>query len=447
VFAVGFAALLWRRHRVLRCSASQLRFLLLGVWALVAVHDFLVLPSWMGMDYAGHLAYVKWIVERRALPLATDGWETFQAPLYYLLCAGIAGLSGEWNGLVVRSFRLISIASALAQIEIAYRLSRRVFPEREDLQKVAIAVSGLLPMGFAISQGLGNEPLHGAFAALTLLLAASIVQRAGAASLRDALWLGVSLGLALLAKVTAALLAAPLCYALWLRLRSRPAHRAREWASAALAVACALAVSGWYYVRNWIALGTPFGLGSPAAGGPLPPDGFWWQEPGYRTASQLLGFGAALARPFGSATHGFWDNYYSTLWADGNLGSVVEFGDIPPWNYAPMVASVWIAILPSALIALGLARALVARRERGFELVQLGAIAFATQLAAALLLFVRLPIYSQGKATYMLGVTPIFGILAASGCRLLERSERARIALFAGLAGWAALVLCSYVVI
>src|SRR6185436_11542733 len=129
-------------------------------WSLVAVNDFFRLPSWFGMAYAGHVAYVKFIVERGALPLANDGWQMFQSPLYYALCAGIAALFGEWNGLVIRMFRLIGIASALVQIEIAYRLARRVFPEREDLQKVAILVSGLLPMGLWVSQGVGNEPLH-----------------------------------------------------------------------------------------------------------------------------------------------------------------------------------------------------------------------------------------------------------------------------------------------
>jgi hypothetical protein len=210
VLAAAFGALAWRRHRALRCSASQLRWLVLGVWALVAVNDFFALPAWMGMDYDGHLAYVRFILERRALPLATDGWEMFQAPLYYAICAGIAGLFGEWNGLVVRSFRLVSVACALGQVEIAYRFARRALPEREDLQKVAIAVSGLMPMGFAVSQGVGNEPLHALLAALTLLVALGLVERDGPIAWREAALLGVLWGLALLAKTSAVLLAVPL---------------------------------------------------------------------------------------------------------------------------------------------------------------------------------------------------------------------------------------------
>jgi hypothetical protein len=113
---------------------------------------------------------------------------------------------------------------------------------------------------------------------------------------------------------------------------SSRADRGREWTSAALAgVACA-AVAGWYYLRNWVALGVPFTLGSSYEGGLLPAGGAWWQEPGYRLIAQLHRFGSGLVRPFDAASHGFWDNYYSTLWADGANGSMIEFDVIPPWN-------------------------------------------------------------------------------------------------------------------
>src|SRR5688572_8470623 len=77
-FAVG--ALLLRQHRALRCSPGQLRWLVLAIWSLVAINNFTRLPATMGMDFAGHVEYVKFILERGAIPLATDGWTMFQAP-------------------------------------------------------------------------------------------------------------------------------------------------------------------------------------------------------------------------------------------------------------------------------------------------------------------------------------------------------------------------------
>ena len=441
VLSIVVATLLERRHRVLAASPAQLRNLLIAIWSLVAVNDFFRLPAWMGMDYSAHLAYVKFIVERGELPLADDGWQMFQSPLYYLLCAAIANAFGEWNGLVLRVFRLISIASALAQIEIAYRIARRLFAGREDLQKVAIAVSGLLPMGFAISQGVGNEPLHAALAAWTLLLAIGAAEREGPLPLRDAALLGAAWGLALLAKVSAALLVAPLGFVLFVRIARRPAGWPRELVGAAVAAVTCAFVAGWYYARNWIAFGTPF------VGGWLPRGDAWWQEPGYRIAEQWTYFGTGLVWPWNAAVYGFWDGYYSTLWADGNLGSITGFGDIPPWNYAPMWASHWVALLPTLLVAIGFFAALRPRRDRSAEGLQLGAIAFATQLAAALVLFASVPIYSQVKATHTLALTPVFGLLAAHGCQCVVRSPAAQSALYAGLFGWAALVLCAYFVV
>jgi hypothetical protein len=103
--------------------------------------------------------------------------------------------------------------------------------------------------------------------------------------------------------------------------------------------------------------------------------------------------------------------------------------------------------VPSALIALGFARALVAPGGARGEIVQMGAVALVAFVVAALLLYVRLPVYSQGKATYTLGLTPVFGLLAAQGCAFVARSPAARAALYAVLFAWAALVICSYFVV
>src|SRR5262249_44247870 len=149
---------------------------------------------------------------------------------------------------------------------------------------------------------------------------------------------------------------------------------------------------------------------------------------------------------FLSVIHGFWDGFYSTLWADGNVGSITDLANLPPWNYAPMLASVWIAILPSALILAGFARALAAGSARR-DALPLAAVALATQLAARVVVLAQVPIYSQVKATYTLALTPVFGLLAASGVEWLSRSGIARVAAIAGLGAWGALVLCSYFVV
>jgi hypothetical protein len=333
----------------------------------------------MGMDYDAHIAYVKFIVERGALPLANDGWQMFQSPLYYLLCAGIAKLAGEWNGLVLRLFRLISVASALAQIEIAYRIARRVFAERAGPPEGRDRGQRLLPMGFWVSQGIGNEPLHAALAAGRSGSRSAPPTSRDRSGLRDAALLGAVWGLALLAKVSALLLAAPLAGSSGVRIAREPARWSRELASAVLAGVASLAVAGWYYARNWALSERRSWTHSLAL------DDGTWQEPGYRTLGQLTGFGPRLVRPFLSAMHGFWDGYYSTL---GRRESRLD-RRVPRHPALELRADARISLgsrcVPSALIVAGFVHALARRRgEADRAGLADRSVALATQIAAVL---------------------------------------------------------------
>src|SRR5439155_473188 len=50
--------------------------------------------SWLGYDVSAPIAYIRYIQDLRSLPLASEGWEMFQPPLYYLLSVGLLGLLG-----------------------------------------------------------------------------------------------------------------------------------------------------------------------------------------------------------------------------------------------------------------------------------------------------------------------------------------------------------------
>ena len=50
-------------------------------WLLVYTLRSTGLPVAMGFDILGHLAYIDFLLERRALPLATDGWSMYHPPL------------------------------------------------------------------------------------------------------------------------------------------------------------------------------------------------------------------------------------------------------------------------------------------------------------------------------------------------------------------------------
>ena len=140
---------------------------LFAAWILLAANNIWQLPWQLGYDWKGHLEYIEYIARHRSLPLANQGWQMFQPPLFYLLEAPwYALLSSHWGDeVIVRVLRFVPLLCGLVQIEIVYRVARAVFPEKEDLQAIATVVGGLMPMQISISQFIGNEPLAGCFTA------------------------------------------------------------------------------------------------------------------------------------------------------------------------------------------------------------------------------------------------------------------------------------------
>ena len=420
-------------------GAAAVRWTLLGLWAALALNNLFKLPlkmgaALLGYDAADHYQYIDFIARNWRLPTAADGRQMFQAPLYYLLSAPLDAALSHFaaRDTVERLLRAVPLLCGALQVEVAWRVARRVFPDRSGPQIVAMLVAGLMPMGFYISQYAGNEPLAGLLSAVALGLLVTMPDDAGPRPWAVA---GAVIGLALLAKVTAALLFLPL---LWAAVRMRPV----PWRNLAVAAGCAAAICGWFYLRSFIQTGTPLVLSTPFAGGHESSATRWWQDPGYRTPRDLLTFGAALVRPIYAGIHGFWDSIWSTMWLDGALSGVVW--PPPPWNYRPMSALALWSLLPAAAIAAGFVRAFSKSPPAGSRLCALAVVAYFAAVAG---LYAGLPIYSAGKATYALGLLPAYGLLGAAGFELLPRNGYARAAANGALLCWAASAFAAFFVL
>jgi hypothetical protein len=237
--------------------------------------------------------------------------------------------------------------------------------------------------------------------------------------------------LATLAKMTAALLTpvviASLAFMAWRAHRSAGGVVRHVAAAAALA----LAIAGWWYVRNWIELGKPFvgGWDWKAV------NQIWWQDPGYRTIAQFDRFGRALVRPAFAAVDGFWDAAYSSMWTDGLLSGCLF---VPPWNTGFMSACSWFALPITIAMAIGAICPVHPSIRCARFVCSASLLLF---LVAMLALFLRLPTYSTAKATYMLGLLPCFGLLAAIGCVPIQRNVYTRALVY----GWISCsCLCAY---
>jgi hypothetical protein len=410
-------------------------------WCVLIANNLPKLPGSMGMDVHGHLEYMQYLSANLALPLASDGWQMFQPPLYYavsvLISRPLLGwVSGDSVLLVLRLFPMLC---GLAMVLLCHRVARAVFPERADLRTIATCVGALTPMGLALSQSLGNEPLAAVWSAWAIALSVEALRDpALAANTRKQLTLGLVLGLALLTKVSVLVLVPPLLAAGVSALRRSGA----PWHAVALAAArvggvCAL-VSGWYYIRNWIRLGHPFVGGWDPARGIL-----WWQDPGYRTWEQYRSFGESLIHPIFAGTNGLWDGLYSTMWLDGMLSGKFG-GTLPPWNLAPLLAGAWLGLLPLALILIGAGRSITRAARGGNDRLAFCAVAIFFGLIAVIWISVTVPTYSAIKATYLLGFLPCFGVLAAAGYETLARQSWLRVLLAGGIGCWAVFAYVAY---
>ena len=73
-----------------RSSIDQSKIILVtlgSVWVLLFVHNFPSMPAADGFDATSHLQYVSYVEHNKALPSASEGWEMFQPPLYYIISA------------------------------------------------------------------------------------------------------------------------------------------------------------------------------------------------------------------------------------------------------------------------------------------------------------------------------------------------------------------------
>ncbi len=443
MFGVACGGFWWRTRSIAgqsttlepMLSPSFVRGGLLFAWVLMAVNNIGRVPPWWGFDSTGHLDYLQFVVQHQRIPLATDGWQMFQSPLLYLLAAPGYALASHFvdaltAGMLIRG---ISLLCGMAQIEMIYRISRAVFPGRHDQQIITTLIGGLMPVNIYMSQVFGNEPLAACLTSWVILHCVTLlVNPTQPQKPRFFVLMGVVWGLALLSKVTPLLLA-PLIFAVVLYhcVKCEGTLRACCTRLGFVFGAC-LATSGWYYLRNWMYLGQPF------VGGWDPSTGFpWWQDPSYRSWSQLTSFGASLNQPVYSGALSFWDAIYSSLWADGFLsGSVIVPVDSIPWNVAWMEVGVWFAVLPMTCILAGVFR--IWGRDvpavRNVLMFAVAAVGF--YLAAVLDLYMHLPVYSTAKASYLLGLLPCLAVLGGAGAGPLLRVRWLRVLFFSTLMCW-----------
>lgn len=460
VFIAGILAARRRSAFVMKSTkrswALWFRWGLMTAWLLLAVNNLFKLPLDLGYDWISHLEYIQYVAEHWRVPPPGDGWQFFQTPLYYFISAALYRAVLHFGATADDAALLLRIVPALcgvAMVEISYRVARCAFRGRDDLQIVCTAVASLVPMWFYMANTVSNEPLAGCLGGLLVLWACRFMTTpARAGSFAQLAMGGVTLGLALLAKVSMAIWIVPLLAALLLALR----RQGDSWRRAAFslnAVAMAmLLVSGWYFAGNWLRYGAPLHTHGQFD------QGRWWQDPGYRTPENLMRFGHVFTFPAYSGLRSVWDSIYSTMWSNGFLIDMRESSDKPSYNYRLMSCALWLSMAPMFAIAVGAIgtpwSCLTASHQapertesidpaiRGFAVS-----AVALFITAIVYVYLTLPIFSCAKASYMLSATPCLGVLAAAGFDRMARHPLPRAIGVGFLCCWAVTAYLAFFIV
>jgi hypothetical protein len=321
----------------------------------VRLHNLLSFPPDWGFDATASWRYIYRLSEDRALPHPSAGWATADPPLYFALGAAVfAGLdSAGARDAVVYAVPLLGTLAGLGVVALAVTLVRRHAPRDELRAWLAAGLLLFLPAHVQASVMVNEEALLALWVALALFLLAAPPASSGAQRAAGA---GIASGLALLTKLSGALVAAAagLSYAVegWRRRAGAPALRCL----AALGAAALLA-GGWWFARNLAVYGylQPFAMPAHRVMFGMPPG-----ERGLLdyvslplatfTDPQLLN--ADLLRSV-------WGSTYATTWFDGHRVFLPRESRAASYLGT---ATLLLALLPTAAFAAGLWRG--ARRAR-----------------------------------------------------------------------------------
>jgi tetratricopeptide (TPR) repeat protein len=418
-----------RRH------TTALLLILAALWLILYWNNAGSLREDVGFDAEAHHDYIRFVQEKRTLPLPTQGYEMFQPPLYYVLSATVLSVSRisaqDWAAVSV--LRALTILFGLAHFVLVFLCLRLCLPRRIGAQLAGLTLAAFLPMQLYLSHYLTNETLAACLISAAVYFALRIIKKDKAA-LWEFACLGLCMGAAMLTKATGVLLLPAVLFALLIKLAADRRQIAIGLRNMSILLAIWFAVCGWHYIRIWSLFGTPL-LGNWDIA-----SGFaWWQDPGYHMAGDYFRFGRSLVSPLFSGFAGFWDGIYSTLWGDGLCGGRTEMAFRPPWNYDLVVAGYLLALVPSLLILIG-AVAAIGRLIRNPTSDRILLFVLSGSVALGLIFMtLRVASYAQIKAFYGLSALVPLCLSVAIGWEVVTRGRKVlRFALALTLLVWAA---------
>ncbi len=339
--------LTWRRAACLLLAAGFV--LRLGYVLYTDIQTRQHDVAWMGAG-TGHMGYIEYFVQYRRLPDfdPRSHWQFYHPPLYHILSAvvysALAWIDME-TPRIGESLQFVTLFYSSACIVLAYRIFRQMGLERWGLV-TALALVCFYPMFIQLAGGLNNDILS-----ITFMLAAVLytLRWYKEHTLRHILCAALFMGLGMMTKLSAALLAPAMAWVFLAGLFRAPAAQRRGiWLEFAAFFALCAPLGLWWPLRNWAVFGMPLN---------------YVAEIG-KDSGQYIGHIDAVKRMFDFSAYQFrqlyeaWGQPYQEFnMFVGLLKTGVfdeqTFTDIQPLIYGPSRAlfSASIALVPACLLA------------------------------------------------------------------------------------------------
>jgi 4-amino-4-deoxy-L-arabinose transferase-like glycosyltransferase len=275
-------------------SRLALALVALGFLALAALYS-ITTPAYEAPDEPGHVAYVLHLLTTRSLPASAQGelGEAHQPPLYYLLAALSArpanlddtagafalnehfvwaGLGGkdvnaavhhtaetfpfQGHALALHLMRAVSVLLGLGTVLLTAAIGLAVFPQRPLIGLLAAALVGFNPQFLFISGAVNNDNLLITLASAAWLQLIRILDQPD--RMRRWLVLGVLIALALLTKLSALVILGVAVVVLVAAAMTGRSLRLLALGAASLTAPIVI-IAGWWFLRNQMLSGDPFG--------------------------------------------------------------------------------------------------------------------------------------------------------------------------------------------
>jgi hypothetical protein len=273
---------------------NKVLVMLLALFVILGTMYSVTTPLFEAPDETGHFDYVLYLIRERRLPrIGGEVYEAKHPPLHYAVAAiatfwvDTSNLSevrrlnpnfiwfgeGDETNIVIHGTqelfpyhgtalamhigRLISVAWGAITVLATYLIAREVFPRSRWIPLGAAAINAFIPQFIFNNSYITNDPLVTALSSLSLWQMVRII-RGRSLSRSTFLWLGLLIGLALLAKQSAVVLV-PLAALTIIVAAVRHPPWQRIAKGAAITTAIAFILTHWWYFWNLYIYGDPMG--------------------------------------------------------------------------------------------------------------------------------------------------------------------------------------------